>query len=260
MQIPYKIISVFIDEKNGLRGNTTAVVKLERALTEEHMQLIAEDFNQPATTYIWEEDGHFKVRWFAPDAEIGLCGHGAMGAIAFLGSADQEELFFPAGSVYGQVVSQNTAKIWLQPIPTTKKLKKPEALIKGLGIEVLEYYKTDNKNIIVVESEAALRKMEPNFAVLRELETFGYTVTAPGDDVDFVSRTLVPHVQQLEDPATGSSHAALTPFWAERLKKDRLVARQLSKRGGAFVCEMANEMVALEGQFKILAEGTLNLS
>ena len=84
-----------------------------------------------------------------------------------------------------------------------------------------------------------------------------YSVTALGDEVDFVSRTLIPHVQQLEDPATGSSHAALTPFWRERLKKDRMVAHQLSKRGGKFVCEMENEQVKLTGSFSMLAKGEL---
>ncbi len=97
--------------------------------------------------------------------------------------------------------------------------------------------------------------MRPDFAKLRESEIFGYAVTAPGDQVDFVSRTIVPHVQQLEDHATGSSHAALTPFWAERLNKNQMQALQLSRRGGRFVCSLEGDQVTLEGKFSVLARG-----
>ncbi|MGB0178260.1 MAG: PhzF family phenazine biosynthesis protein, partial [Owenweeksia sp.] len=92
-----------------------------------------------------------------------------------------------------------------------------------------------------------------------ESEVFGYVVTAAGNKVDFVSRTLVPHVQQLEDPATGSSHALLTPFWAKRLGKNTLYAHQLSSRGGAFNCTYNDEKVQLNGRFSILATGHFKL-
>src|SRR5690606_34856883 len=134
-----------------------------------------------------------------------------------------------------------------------------EILKEALGIPVLARFKTGNKDIVLTESESHVKNMRPDFAKLRQLETFGYAVTAPGDKVDFVSRTFVPHVQQLEDPATGSSHAVLVPFWSRRLGKNTLVAHQLSKRGGKFLCEVNGDEVSLSGGFEVIAEGKLKL-
>jgi len=97
------------------------------------------------------------------------------------------------------------------------------------------------------------------FALLRTSEIFGYAVTALGDESDFVSRTLVPHVHQLEDPATGSSHAALAPFWSKRLNKSKMTAYQLSSRGGKFNIRLENNLVNLSGEFQCLSSGTFIL-
>src|SRR5690606_18814668 len=112
-----------------------------------------------------------------------------------------------------------------------REIEIPEAIQKGLDIPIVAMYETDNKHLIITDRESSLRSMNPDFEVLRQSDIFGYTVTAPGNQVDFVSRSLVPHVLQLEDHATGSSHAILTPYWAENLNKDRLKSLQLSPRG-----------------------------
>ncbi len=101
--------------------------------------------------------------------------------------------------------------------------------------------------------------MSPNFEILRRSPIFGYAVTSVGDDCDFVSRTLVPHVHQLEDPATGSSHAALAPFWAARFNKTKMTAIQLSKRGGQFHLTLEGKKVKLYGEHYKLNEGKLFL-
>jgi len=259
MKTPFSLIQVFDNPTENMRGNTSTVLLMDSALPDDTMQKIAADFNQPATTFLWpaEDEGDYYVRWFAPDSEIGLCGHGSLAATAFLGKK-KVNLLYRQGAITGLYKENGECSLILDPIGNQGEASPPMSLEPGLGIPIKGYYTTNNKQIVLVESEEALRFMRPDFAKLRESEVFGYTVTAPGDKVDFVSRTLVPHVQQLEDPATGSSHAALTPFWSEKLGKTKMTAHQLSKRGGLFNCEMKEGKVILSGNHSVLAIGELN--
>lgn len=262
MKYPYRLIAVFADSKAGLAGNISAVAEVDEMPPAEVMQRIARDLNQPATTFLTPPDseGFRYLRWFAPDAEIGLCGHGTAAAVALLSEK------IGAGSFAMKAVehllsgkgnpAESSFEIELDAIPVTGALPVPDALTEGLGIAVKAHFSTGNKNIVLVESAEALRNMQPKFHILRTLDYFGYAVTAPGDDnCDFVSRTLVPHVGQLEDHATGSSHAALIPFWAERSGKNRMTAQQLSPRGGLFSCGLNGNTVSLGGKYQLLAEG-----
>lgn len=260
---PFSLIAVFNDENEGFLGNTAAVVLLQDARTDAEMQALAAEFNQPATTFLWPFEGRnaFHTRWFAPDGEIGLCGHGSLAAIAFLADKfntnDTLELQYREGILQVQRTGSGQCSLTLAAIPVISEEPIPDVVPKALGIPVIGYFTTSNKHIVLVKNEQDVKKMTPDFGILRQSDTFAYAVTAPGDKVDFVSRTLVPHVRQLEDPATGSSHAALVPFWAEKLKKTKLNAHQLSARGGKFICEIENEQVSLLGDYKIIAEGTL---
>lgn len=256
MKVPFTLVAVAVDEMLNFRGNISAVVSLSEPLDEQTLQHIANDLNQPATTFLWKEKEKMRVRWFAPDAEIGLCGHGSLAVFSVLG--EEQELNSSADTIKGKPLSDNKVEIELSAIPVVKKLEIPPVLTEGLGVEVLEYYETKNKNIVVVENETVLREMKPNFQKLRESKTFGYAVTARGDKADFVSRTLVPHVQQLEDHATGSSHAVLAPFWSERLNKESMNTRQLSPRGGAFRVMVEESKVKLVSKNNRLATGFLS--
>lgn len=258
-----EIISVFTDKDKNFRGNPAAVIQLDEVIAEERMQELASDLNQPATTFLWpgQSDQNFNVRWFAPDGEIGVCGHGSLAAMAYLSKNRKDStdftLKYRSGEVIGSGNGRDSGEITLAKIPVTDDLDIPPLLIEALGVNVLALLATENKYIALVESEEALRKMKPDFAKLRQMETFGYAVTAQGDKADFVSRTLVPHVQQLEDHATGSSHAALVPYWSEILNKDKMTAHQLSPRGGMFQCELAQDKVTLRGRYVFIASGAL---
>jgi len=257
---PLTIIEVFNEPKLGFKGNTAAVIQLSAPLTEQQMQSIASDLNQPASTFLWPASDRqtWNVRWYAPDAEIGLCGHGSLAAFAHLDSEELVCLDYREGEITGQKESSDSCSMSLAPI-ISEKAEIPTIVAEGLGRHITGYYTNNNKHIVLLENEEAVRTMKPDFAKLRKSNTFGYTVTAPGDQADFVSRTIVPHVQQLEDHATGSSHAALTPFWAESLNKNKLSAYQLSKRGGSFLCEYIDNKVKLHGKFKMIVRGTINL-
>lgn len=266
MKITFDLIAVFTEDQLGLDGNPSVVIETTRPLDETYMKRIARDMNQPATTFIVNDQAtrELSMRWFAPDAEIGLCGHGTAAAAAFLSGKYGSGTYHIQGG--GQrlrcTADESHFDIALEGIAIQRELPVPEQLCTALGAEVVALFETDNKHIAVVSSAREVKDMKPDFQQLRGLPHFGYAVTAPGDEeqVDFVSRTLVPFVQQLEDHATGSSHAALAPYWARRLRKPVLSAIQLSPRGGFFRCEVHKDgQVGLSGQYRVLARGTYQL-
>jgi predicted PhzF superfamily epimerase YddE/YHI9 len=257
---PFSIIQVFSKAAMAFTGNTAAVILVNDLSNTKALQALAADFNQPATTFLKDlGDANFEVRWFAPDAEIGLCGHGTAAAQVFIQKTfnfKEANMHYNGGKLEG-CSTQNEVSFYLDPIEIIDHKVRFKALADALGTPLLDYFTTPNKNVVLLENEEQVRNLKPNFSALAQLEPFGYAVTAPGTSTDFVSRTLVPKVQQLEDHATGSSHAVLTPFWAERTGKKKMTALQLSKRGGFFNCEMGLSQVRLSGEFKIIAEGTL---
>ena len=264
MDLPFTLIKVFDDPGGGFLGNTAAVVRLEKAMDTKTLQQMAADFNQPATSFLWAGDspGQWHVRWFAPDGEIDLCGHGSLAAMADLGQKHSNQEFalhYPTGIIRGKTIDTGTATMDIESIPVEQELAPESLLSEGLGIPVLGYFKTNNKNIVLAENEYQVKTMKPDFSRLRQSEVFGFVVTAPGNEVDFVSRTIVPHVKQLEDPATGSSHALLTPFWSQRLGKTKMVAHQLSPRGGKFNCRLIEDVVELSGHYGIYARGEVRV-
>ncbi len=261
IKLPYTLYRVFTDLSNDLIGNTSPVFVLDKELSTDQMQSIATDLWQPASTFLWKNNDKWQVRWFAPDQEIGLCGHGSLCAIAHLGLNDPKLIKFYANEteISGGLLDDQSGFLNLSPIHVTKQISNNNHLEAALGIPVIAHYQTNNKHIVLTDTESSVKAMKPNFEKLRESPVFGYAVTAPGENADFVSRTLVPHVHQLEDPATGSSHSALAPFWSERLSQSKMIAYQLSKRGGKFGITYEHKMVRLEGEYQAIGEGTFNL-
>ena len=263
-----ELIQVF-DEPGALyRGNIAAVLELAEMPSEKELLRISEDLAQPATSFLVPVNNNpleYHIRWFAPGAEIDLCGHGSLAAMAYLGKRvdkGKEVTFnYPKGKLTAEILSDDSAMIALDGIPVTHKLPADEDLREGFGEEIMEYWHTGNKDIVVLKNEEALQSMQPDFERLRQRSSFGYSVTARANDVDFVSRTIIPFVSLLEDQATGSSHAALTPFWSQRLNKTSMIADQLSYRKGRFLCHYDKEInkVILEGKFTRLSEGYFKL-
>lgn len=263
--IPFQTIAVFTQKELNFTGNPAACAFMEVPLEDAEFQRIAKEINLPATSFIWQEENKedYMIRWFAPDGEIGLCGHGSGAAAVFLGMRlgihQPIRLQYPSGEVIVTWKKEETFSIELDPIYIIKEIEVPEAIKAGLGIPIIAMYETGNKHLILTDRESSLRNMRPDFGKLRESPIFGYAITAKGDQVDFVSRTLVPHVQQLEDHATGSSHAFLAPFWADKLLKDMMESHQLSPRGGAFIIEVKEDKVILSGEYEVLDKGNISV-
>jgi PhzF family phenazine biosynthesis protein len=135
----------------------------------------------------------------------------------------------------------------------------PDALIEGLGRRPIEVLAADDY-VAVFDDEATVRALSPDFGKLRELGLRGVIVTAPGQEVDFVSRFFAPKFGIPEDPVTGSAHCELAPYWSSRLRKQSLHAKQVSKRGGNIHCQMNGSRVILSGSAVIFMEAEIDIS
>jgi predicted PhzF superfamily epimerase YddE/YHI9 len=130
------------------------------------------------------------------------------------------------------------------------------ALAKALGVEPVEYYK-GNYYLAVFENEEEIIHMQPDFQAIADLKVGGLIVSAPGKEVDFVSRFFAPEFGINEDPVTGSAHTLLTPFWAKRFGKTSMLARQLSQRGGTLFCEDHGSRVKISGNAQLFMIGEI---
>lgn len=193
---------------------------------------------------------NFELRWFTPTVEMDLCGHATLAAASVLfherGLGGQEIRFQSRSGVLTVTRNQDLLTLDFPARPPAPSVA-PEALLHGLGAKPKETFKARDY-LAVFGSEAEVRELKPDFALLKNLDCLGTIVTAPGTDCDFVSRFFAPGVGVAEDPVTGSAHCTLIPFWAERLGKAKLFARQVSARGGELFCEQVGERVKIGGR------------
>jgi PhzF family phenazine biosynthesis protein len=246
------------------RGNPAAVCPLESFPEDSAMQSIAAENNLSETAFfVPAGPGRYRLRWFTPTVEVALCGHATLasawvvferlaprltsvafetrsGTLTVARGADELVMDFPA-------------------LPASPVADPPEALAAGLRACPSEVLRATNY-LAVFETEDAVRALSPDFARLATLHPYGVIATAPGTDRDFVSRYFGPSFGVPEDPATGSAHCTLAPYWAKRLGKARLAARQVSKRGAELMVEHRGDRVAIAGQCVLFMEGEIVLS
>ncbi|MFZ5494280.1 MAG: PhzF family phenazine biosynthesis protein [Verrucomicrobiota bacterium] len=261
MNLPLYWIDAFTDRV--FAGNPAGVVPLDAWLPDALMQRIAFENGLAETAFFVKTGEHrFDLRWFTPDAEVDLCGHATL-ATAFavftqLGSTG-EVLTFDSRSGPLLVARLADGRLELDfPSRPAVPCAPPPALLQGLGA-VPAHYAQAQANLAVFSTAAQVRALKPDFAALATLEQYGTIATAPGEDCDFVSRFFAPRVGVPEDPVTGSAHCVLAPYWAARLGKKRLHARQLSRRGGELWCELAGDRVRIAGHAVLYLKGELSL-
>jgi PhzF family phenazine biosynthesis protein len=234
------------------RGNPAAVCVTEQWLSDDLMQAIAMENNLAETAFAVKQGNSFNIRWFTPELEVDLCGHATLATAHVL----FEHLDYPGEEVV--LISPRSGELRVKKSPGGLILDFPADELKEIPIpvkaeEVLGKQpqkalmgKTDY--MLVYESEADILSLEPDFRSLARWGERGVIVTAPGDEVDFVSRFFAPQSGIDEDPVTGSAHTTLTPYWSKVLEKQTLRARQLSRRGGELICEEAGERVHISGK------------
>jgi PhzF family phenazine biosynthesis protein len=243
-------------------GNPAAICLLDAWLADDLLQSIAMENNLSETAFIVPRDQDFHIRWFTPTTEIDLCGHATLAAAFVLWECNKikaEQLVFHSLSGPLTVFRNSNKTITLDfPVRNFTACEIPNLLIQALGVEPIECYQSVDY-LVVLENEKQIRDLQPDFRLLTQLKTRGIIVTAKGDHDDFVSRFFAPKKGINEDPVTGSAHCTLTPFWTERLGKNKLRARQLSKRQGEISCELKGERVQLTGNAILFSEGFIHL-
>lgn len=242
-------------------GNPAAVCPLDSWIPDAMMQAIAAENNLAETAFFVATDDGFDLRWFTPTLEVDLCGHATL-ASSFLIferiAPDAEKLVFRTRS--GELtVARKHGMLFLDfPSYPGTVVECPPALSGGLGAVPQEVVEGPNYLAVFAE-EADIAALAPDMETLATLHPRGVIATAPGESVDFVSRFFGPSFGVPEDPVTGSAHCMLTPYWAKRLGKDRMDARQISHRGGTLVCEDRGERVGIGGNAVLYLEGKISV-
>jgi PhzF family phenazine biosynthesis protein len=259
MELSVFQIDAFTDQVFG--GNPAAVCPLDAWIDADVMQAIAAENNLSETAFFVANGDGYDLRWFTPTLEVELCGHATL-ASAFL---IFERFAKDAGILRFQTrsdeltVSRKDGMLFLDfPSYLGPAVDCPPALADGLGAAPQEVIEGPNY-MAVFRSDADIARLAPNMDRLATLHPRGVIATAPGDAVDFVSRFFGPSFGVPEDPVTGSAHCMLTPYWAKRLGKNRMDARQISKRGGTLVCEDRGERVGIGGQAVLYLEGKITV-
>jgi PhzF family phenazine biosynthesis protein len=260
-QLKFVQVDAFADRP--FAGNPAAVMPLHSWLPDETLQAIADENNLSETAFTVPDDtgeADYELRWFTPTIEVALCGHATLASGHVLIEGDS--IRFRTRKAGVLTVGRDRDALTLDlPATLVRPEPNPELLeVLGLGEAetFISYAGTENTAIILVRDEAAVRACAPDMGRLRGIDLMAI-VTAPGLSHDVVSRVFVPAWGVDEDPVTGAAHAALTPFWAERLGREGFTAFQASRRGGLVECRLAGDRVILGGRCVTVIEGMMRI-
>ncbi|MBV9825700.1 MAG: PhzF family phenazine biosynthesis protein [Alphaproteobacteria bacterium] len=244
-------------------GNPAAVCPLAAWLPDATMQSIAAANNLAETAFFVAEGEGYRLRWFTPTTEVDLCGHATLASayvvFAFL-APWRRQVTFQTQQAGPLTVSRAGKQLAMDfPARPPAPCAMSEALAAALGRPPAALLAARDY-LAVYDSAAEVAALRPDFAAVAALDKFAVIVTAPGrDGIDFVSRFFAPARGIDEDPVTGSAHCTLIPYWAERLGKDRLEARQISRRGGTLSCERRGDRVTIAGRATLYLEGRITI-
>jgi PhzF family phenazine biosynthesis protein len=260
MKIPLYQVDAFANKV--FKGNPAAVCPLDNWPEDHLLQNIAAENNLSETAFFVRKKDYFEIRWFTPQVEVNLCGHATLASahvifrhLGFKG----DEIAFQSKSGLLKVYNREDSLVLDFPASKISSAIMKKELIKGLGIIPVSVYKSGQKLLALYEDERTILEIQPDFDKLKAVDFIGVIVTAPGDNVDFVSRFFAPRVGINEDPVTGSAHTLLIPFWAERLGKTKLKASQISSRTGELECELKGDRVLIGGQAITYLIGEISL-
>lgn len=267
MRLPLYQIDAFVVTDRPFSGNPAAVCPLDAWLPDDVMQAIAAENNLSETAFFVPEGDCYRLRWFTPTTEVDLCGHATLAsAFVVFGwlQPRRDAVQFRTEKAGALTVVRDGELLALDfPSRPAAPCAVPAALTAALGQAPREVLAARDY-LAVYDSAEEVAALRPDFAGLAALDRFAVIATAPGPDagnlgVDFVSRFFAPARGVDEDAVTGSSHCTLIPYWAGRLGKDRLEARQRSRRGGALSCRLEGERVRIAGRASLYLEGAITI-
>lgn len=257
MKIRQFVVDAFASQP--FTGNPAAVCPLAHWPDDALLQAIAAENNLSETAFFVAEGEGFRLRWFTPKAEVNLCGHATLATahVLFTHLAyPRPEIVFATRSGALTVARVGDALVMDFPAREALACSPSDALSAALGATPLELLACD-VYLAVLADEDEILALNPDMGLLAALDKRAVIVTAPGREVDFVSRYFAPKMGVPEDPVTGSAHCVLMPYWAQRLGRQDLHARQLSPRGGALHCALRGERVLLTGRAFTFLQGEL---
>lgn len=256
MRVPLFQIDAFTTQR--FAGNPAAVMVLDAFPGDALLQALAAENNLSETAFLVREGNDWRLRWFTPTTEVPLCGHAtlASGAVVLerLDPGRDQVVFH---TLSGPLTVRRAAGGYRMDFPARPcaPLAAPAGLAEALGRAPQATF-GDGFNILALYDAQALHGLAPDMDRLRQVAARGVIATAPGEGpYDFFSRYFAPALGVDEDPVTGSAHCTLAPFWAERLGRTELHARQVSRRGGDVTCRVRGERVELEGACVFYLEG-----
>lgn len=233
------------------KGNPAAVCPLDAWLPDAMMQDIAQENNLAETAFFVQETDGYRLRWFTPLVEVDLCGHATVATAHVLyAHLGHHENVIKFQSRSGLLTVEKRGSQYLLNFPTDQltKIENAPHLVDAIGMTPVEIYQGKTDWLVVLEEQSQIENLKPDLHKIAEAGGRGTIVTAPGVDVDFVSRCFFPQSGVDEDPVTGSAHTSLTPYWANRLGKNELKARQISKRRGDLSLQFKGERTEIGGE------------
>ncbi len=262
MYLPLFHLNAFTNQP--FAGNPAAVCPLTGWLDDALLQRVASENNLSETAFLAPRGEDYELRWFTPKCEVKLCGHATLASgyvVLQILAAKRDSVRFETRESGVLTVSRAGDRLAMDfpALEPWARENPPAELSEGLGKVPAEVVQIEDNFFAVFETEEEVRGLHPDFRVLEKLHPAGVAVTAPGGDCDFVSRYFVPSYGIPEDPVTGSTHCSLAPYWAKRLGKKGLHARQVSERGGELWCKVKGDRVMLTGNVVLTLQGELLL-
>ena len=256
------IIQVDAFTAQPFHGNPAAVCLLPSARDEKWMASVAMEMNLSETAYLHPEADGYRLRWFTPAVEVALCGHATLASAHVLWTegllAPESPARFYTKSGLLTCTRRNN---WIEmdfPAKAEEPADPPPLLAEALGATLNYVGRNQFDYLVELQDEATLRALKPAHHLLRQLPVRGVIATARGDgEYDFISRFFAPGSGIGEDPVTGSAHCGLTPYWAKKLNKTRLLAYQASPRGGILKLRLEGDRVIISGQAVTIKRGEL---
>lgn len=264
MTIPLYQIDAFTSRLFG--GNPAAVCPLEDWPADATLQAIALENNLSETAFIVPEGEGFRLRWFTPAVEVNLCGHATLATAHLILNRlepSREQVAFETLSGTLTVRRDGDRLAMDFPAIPAEPGDVPAEAVAAIGGAPVETYRVREMHgaryyMLVYRTEAEVLALKPDFGAMRELNC-NVIATAPGEQSDCASRFFAPASGIDEDPVTGSAHCTIAPYWAGKLGRDEVHARQVSARRGDLYCRIAGDRVVLAGECAFYMQGEIAL-
>ena len=260
MKLPIYQVDAFASKV--FEGNPAAVCPLPHWLHDDILLSIAAENNLSETAFYVITNNGFHIRWFTPTAEVDLCGHATL-ASAFIIFTEfnypSETISFESRSGILTVTKKDALLVMNFPAQPATPCDLPVELEQAFAITPLECLASEDY-ILVCNSEDEVRKAQPRLELLKNIDRRGVMITAPAEHYDFIMRFFAPKYGIDEDPVTGSAYTQLTPYWANRLGKNALHAKQVSTRGGEVFCQAIGERISIAGSAVKYLQGEITIT